>query len=89
MVTVSCRVKNGKFQPQKLPIDISEKNETEATHWINFGASSTVNRKSVTSVAMTTMTYQNGRKCTFNPIYFANELVTPDFFALKPFITFK
>ena len=29
-------------------------------------------KKSVLFVAMRTLTFQNGRKCTFNPIYFIN-----------------
>ena len=29
---------------------------------------------------MTTVTFQNGRKFTFNPIYFANEFGDPQFF---------
>ena len=29
---------------------------------------------------MTTVTFQNGRKLTFNPIYFANELGDPKIF---------
>ena len=28
---------------------------------------------------MTTVTFQNGRKLTFNPIYFANEFGDPQF----------
>ena len=55
-------------------MDISEKNETNVMHSITFRASSTVIRQSVTLVAMTTVRYQNGRKFTFNSIYFANEL---------------
>ena len=35
--------KNDTFQPQKLPINISEKNETKATHRITFRASNSVN----------------------------------------------
>ena len=40
--------------------------------WITFKESSTVNRKGVTYVAMSTVTYQNGRKFTLNPVYFPN-----------------
>ena len=41
------------------PIDISENNETKVMHRITFKALNTVRR--FTSVAMTTVTYQNGR----------------------------
>ena len=40
---------------------------------------------SVLSVAMTTVTSQNGGKFTFNPIYFKNEFGD----ALKHFLAFK
>ena len=33
---------NGKFQPQKVPINISERNETKAIHRITFWASNSV-----------------------------------------------
>ena len=36
---------------------------------------------------MTTVTYQNGRNFTLNPIYFANEF--SDLFTLKPSSSFK
>ena len=67
-------------------MDISEKNETKVMHWITFKVSSTVN---VTSVAMTTVTYQNGKEITLNPIYFANEFCDPMFFYIKTFFIFK
>ena len=35
----------GKFQPQKLLMNISEKNKTKAMHWITFRASDSVNGK--------------------------------------------
>ena len=38
--TVSWKVKQCKFQPQKLPMDISEKDETKVRHWITFRVSS-------------------------------------------------
>ena len=60
------------ISPQKLPMDISEKNETKVMHCITFNASSSVNRKSITSVAMT-CDVQNLRKFILNPIYFAKE----------------
>ena len=81
--TVSSKVKKEfKFQPQKLPIDISEKNETKVIYWITFKASSAINRWSVTgtSVAITTVAYENGGKFTFNQLYFANEFGDPWFF---------
>ena len=56
---------------------ISEKNETKVMNGITFRASSKVNRYSITSVAMTTVTYQTGRKFTFNPIYFVNDFGDP------------
>ena len=59
---VSWKVKICKFQPQKLPLDISENNETEVMHWITIRASSTLNIWNATSVAMTTLTDQNGQK---------------------------
>ena len=40
----------------------------------------------VSSVAVTTVTFQNGRKLTFNPIYFANELGDPNIFCIKRFL---
>ena len=52
----------GKFQSQNLPMNISQKNETEAMHKITFRASKSVNGESVSSVAMTTVTFQKGRK---------------------------
>ena len=44
LLTDSSKVKKCKFQPQQLPMDISEKNETKIMHSITFKASSTVNR---------------------------------------------
>ena len=38
IVEIKC-----KFQPQKVPIDISEKNETKAMQRITFMASNSVN----------------------------------------------
>ena len=52
----------GKFQSQNLPMNISQKNETEAMHKITFRASNSVSGKSVSSFAMTTVTFQKGRK---------------------------
>ena len=43
-----CFLKSGKkdkFQPQKVYMNISEKNETKAMHWITFRASNRVNGK--------------------------------------------
>ena len=34
----------------------------------------------ISSVAMTTVTFQNGRKLIFNPLYFANEFGDPQLF---------
>ena len=51
-------------------MNISEKNETKAMHRIS-------------SVAMTTVTFQNGRRLIFNPIYFANYFGDPIFFPFK------
>ena len=47
------------YIPQKVPMDISEKNETKAMHRITFRASN-----SVFSVARTTVTFQNDRELT-------------------------
>ena len=60
------------------------RDETKVMHWITIEASSTVNRLSATSVAMTIVTYQIGRKFTFNPVYFENEFGDP-----SSFFTFK
>ena len=35
---------------------------------------------------MTTVTFQNGPKLTFNSIYFGNEFGDPQFFCTKTFI---
>ena len=65
---------------------ISKKNETKAMHGITFKASKGVNGLSVSSVAMTTVMFQYGRKLTFNPTSFANEFGDPQFFfAVKHF----
>ena len=62
-------------------MNISEKKyETKAMHTVTFQISHSVNRWSVSTVAMTTMTFQNGPKFTFNPIYFANEFGDLQFF---------
>ena len=37
--------KKGKFKPQKVPMDISEKNETNAMHRQHLRASNSVNGK--------------------------------------------
>ena len=77
-----CFLKSGEkanFNFKKLSINISEKNETKAMHRINYRASNSVN-DSISSVAITTMMFQNGRKLTFNRIYFANEFGDPQFF---------
>ena len=67
-------------------MDISEKNETKVIHGITSRASNSVNGQSVSSGAMTTLTFQNDRKLRFNPIYFANEFGDPQFFfAFKHF----
>ena len=55
------------WKKANVPMNISEKNETKAKHIITFKTSNSVNGWSVSSVAMTTMTFQNGRKLTFNP----------------------
>ena len=84
----SWRMEKMQFQPKKAPMDISEKNETKVLHRITFRASNIVNGKSVSAVAMKTVQFQNGRKLTFNPIYFANEFGTPIdlFFCIKTFL---
>ena len=46
-------------------------------HRITFRESNSVNGIKCLSVAMTTVTFQNGRKLTFNPIIFANEFSDP------------
>ena len=61
-------------------------NETKVMHRITFRASNSVNGLSVPSVAMRTVTFQNGRKLTFNPIYFPKEFGhCRFFFAFKHF----
>ena len=47
---------------------------------IIFRASNSVNEQIVSSVVMTTVTFQNGRKLTFNITYFANEFGEPNYF---------
>ena len=54
-------------------MDISEKNEAKAMHRISRHRIVPANVKVFLSVAMRRVTLQNGRKLTFNPIYFANE----------------
>ena len=43
--TVSWKVEKCNFQPQKVPMDILEKNETKVMHRIIFRASNTINGK--------------------------------------------
>ena len=76
--TVSSKVKKCKFQPQKLPMDISEKNETKVMHWITFKASST----SIDKVLYLLLWQQWRIKMAehLHPIYFANEFGDPWFF---------
>ena len=57
--TVSCKVEKCKFQPPKVLMDISEKNETKLMHTIIFRATNTVNGK---AFAMTTVAFHNTRK---------------------------
>ena len=61
-------------------MNISKKNETNAMNSITFKASKGVNGLSVSSVAMTTVMFQYGRKLTFNPTSFANDFGDPQFF---------
>ena len=61
-------------------MDISEKNEAKAMHRISRHRIVPANVKVFLSVAMRRVTLQNGRKLTFNPIYFANEFDDPRLF---------
>ena len=70
----------GKFEFQKVLMNISKKNETKAMHNITFKASNGVNGLSVSSVAITRVMFQYGRKLTFNPTSFGNEFGDPQFF---------
>ena len=67
-------------------MDILEKNETKVMHRIIFRASNTINGLSVSAVAMTTVSCQNGRKFEFNLIYFANEFSDPQYFCIETFL---
>ena len=49
-------------------MNILEKNENKAMCRVAFRASNGVNGRSVSPIAMTTVTFQNGGKLTFNPI---------------------
>ena len=61
-------------------MNISEKNETYKAVLMGQG---------VSSVAMTTVTFQNGQKLTFNLIHFANEFGDPQCFFLRLNISFS
>ena len=54
---VYSKVEKCKFQPQKVPMDISEKNKTKVMHRITFRASNTVNGIHFSAVAITTVTF--------------------------------
>ena len=49
-------------------MNILEKNENKAMCRVAFRASNGVTGRSVSPIAMTTVTFQNGGKLTFNPI---------------------
>ena len=49
-------------------MNILEKNENKAMCRVAFRASNGVNGRSVSPITMTTVTFQNGGKLTFNPI---------------------
>ena len=78
-----------KFRPQKLPIDIYKKNETQSYALNKFqGIKYTQEIKSYVC-CYTTVPYRNVQKFKLNAIYCADEFGVPDFVYIKPFFIFK
>ena len=59
---------------------ISEKNEIKAKNKITFGASRNVNGSNISSVAMTTVAFENGRNEYLIQLISQTSLVTPKMF---------
>ena len=76
------KVEKSKFQPQNVPMDISEKNETKAMHKITFRGHQIVLMDKVFHLSL----WQQWRfKMAENSIYFANEFGDSIFLAFKHF----